>query len=163
MHYLEVIYTLHGSDNVFIGAVAAWRKETHPAADSPTGERDYQVLAGMADPIMAAGLIEEAIKDDGFVWIIGTKHEGDSFIPGPATLDNLYLIWGGDIHSGRVRLDRGGMDRTTPRLHGVAQDEEPNPPPHDNGPSHDAPKGQTGDGPSEVPSRPTLTDPTTRR
>jgi hypothetical protein len=105
--HLNVRYTHTHPEEVRVGVVAAWKQVPDP--DDP--DHGHYALAGYADPIKAAQLLEEAVKDDGYVWILsGTD---------PAVrLDNLVLIWGADILGGRVCNDSPGVVGVGDDIHG---------------------------------------------
>jgi hypothetical protein len=102
---LQVVYTPHGGETG-TGTVAAWTQVTAEGK----ADRGFHVLRGYADPIVAAQLLEEALKDEGYVWIIPDDGEGN---PGEIKLDGLLLIYGADIHTGRVRDHIGVVDVAT--------------------------------------------------
>lgn len=105
MPNLQVTFTRQGVDETpQTGTVAAWT--TVPGEGDPT--HGYHALAGYADPIMAAKLLEEAIADEGaYVWVIPDTPEGEA---GPVQLDGLLLVYGADVHTGRVRNDSSPLD-----------------------------------------------------
>lgn len=72
------------------GHVVAWDSQT-PTDDqnTPTGP-PIVTLAGLADPLVAATILETARADGGLVWI------APDFTAEP-TLDNLLAIWGDDV------------------------------------------------------------------
>jgi hypothetical protein len=83
--HLNVRYTHTHPEEVRVGVVAAWKQVPDP--DDP-GHGQY-VLAGYADPIKAAQLLEEAVKDDGYVWgadILGGRVCNDS----PGVGDDIH-------------------------------------------------------------------------
>jgi hypothetical protein len=79
------------------GFVAAWKLQS--SATNP--EVQGYVFAGYADPIMGARLIEEAIVDDGFVWLIGMI---GAIHPDNLKTTDLTLVKGTDIEFGSVQL-----------------------------------------------------------
>lgn len=82
------------------GRVAAWRTVHQEGSD-----HGYHELAGFADPIIAAQLLEEGLEDNGYVWIIPNAVQELGGTPGPTVLDGLTLVHGGDIRCGIVRVD----------------------------------------------------------
>jgi hypothetical protein len=109
--HLNVRYTHTHPEEVRVGVVAAWKQVPDP--DDPSSPRaapgefawtggGHYALAGYADPIKAAQLLEEAVRDDGYVWILSGT---DPVV----RLDNLVLIWGADILDGRVCNDGPGV------------------------------------------------------
>lgn len=109
MLLLQVRYIIQGTEEVSYGSVAAW---TQTQTEGTAG-KGFHVLSGYADPIMAARLIEEATKDEGYVWVIP---DGDDGSPGEVKLDGLLLIYGADIHSGGVRNMPSGVASPPPSL-----------------------------------------------
>jgi hypothetical protein len=104
MVYLHVEYTYR--DEVYGGVVAAWTTTASPE-DPGHGHR---ILAGYADPIVAAQLMEEAVRSDAYVWVFPDEKvypKSDAalvgYAPPSVKLDGLKLIWGPDLLGGTVR------------------------------------------------------------
>lgn len=72
------------------GHVAAWKSDMPmDEQGTPTGPAVIG-LAGLADPIVAATLVESARAEGSLVWL-------SPDIAGSASLDNLVAVWGDDI------------------------------------------------------------------
>lgn len=78
------------------GHVVAWDTD-QPADDqgTPTGPPTV-TLAGLADPLVAAQIVEAGRADAGLIWICPDFEEDTP------TLANLLAIWGDDVRSTAV-------------------------------------------------------------